>query len=332
MSLSIYFPSPINYLADGLNLPLGGAEKAVLFLSTALAAHGVQVEVSSKTHATFTHSETLLVQRFPLAVKRYRPAFRSVYFSSPDDTSHGAIAALRNTQNLAEFNQLVDGVLAISNYQAQRLVELGIEERKIMPFRWGVDTRSFPVRSSLPEPVCIYTSSPRRGLHLLLDIWPVINAAVPTARLWLYSSMRTYRKSDRTHEGLYARLRTLPNTTVHEPVGQAELVTALSRARVLLYPNTYNETASLAVMEAVAAGCAVVTADAGALPETALGNVFVGARRDPQSLIHAYADRTIDLLTNDNLFLAISKRNQLRAQYSDWTRVAEELIILLKLR
>jgi glycosyltransferase involved in cell wall biosynthesis len=331
MCISFFFPSPIDYLRDQFNKPIGGAETAILRLGEALRSIDIKVEIINSEKGVFKYSNVLIVTRFPLAVLKYRPYFKGVYFFSPDDINHGSFAPLLNPANLALFNQAVDGVISISNYQYQRFVTLGINETKLLQSRYGVQVSDFPKRSVIPQPICIYTSSPKRGLDMLTLIWPKVYQLVPQARLWICSSMATYRKDDSPYKSLYDQLRSLPNTNYFGSVKWSLLVRALCEARVFLYPNTFNETASVATLEAVAAGCAVVTTSTGALPESAKDNILIAPRADVLSYINAFAKWTVRLLTDDQLFQIISERNQLYAQIYDWALIAKEWKRMLRL-
>jgi glycosyltransferase involved in cell wall biosynthesis len=329
VQISFYFPSPINYLKDRFEKPIGGAETALLHMSKALCLAGVEVEIIANDNSSFNFHDVLIVKRFPLVILKYRSAFRAVYFWSPDDSNHGSLAPLYNPENLEKFNQAVDGVFTISHYQYQKFAALGIKETKLIPSRYGINIKDFKERDLKPTKICIYTSSPKRGLELLPQIWPKIHSEVPDATLWVYSSMQTYRKDDSPYEELYNKIRKLPNTTYFGSIKWDQLVRTLSRTRLLLYPNIFEETSSLCTLEAVAAGCAVITSSIGALPESAKDNIFITPFSNPIKYINVFADWAIKILTDDNLFNVISQRNQKQALTFDWKQIATEWLQII---
>ena len=330
-AISIYFPSPINYLADRFTMPIGGAETAVLRISEALARRGIRAEIIDSEQKSFSGNEVLVVKRFPEAVVKLRPQFSKIYFWSPDDIAHGSLAPLRNPKKLAAFNEAVDGVIAISQFQRQRLISIGVEETKVIPSRYGVPSRMFAKRDALPEKICIYTSSPKRGLTQIPQIWRRVQCLLPESQLWVYSSMSTYRKDESEFHDLYRELQQMRNVTYFGAVPWSQLKCALQKARVFLYPNTLNETSSIATLEAIAAGCVVVATEKGALPESAMDNIMIRVRADTESFLSAFASWAVRLLMDDSLFRMMSLRNQLNSRLRDWDVIAEEWEYILKL-
>ncbi|WP_263053615.1 tetratricopeptide repeat protein [Oscillatoria nigro-viridis] len=110
---------------------------------------------------------------------------------------------------------------------------------------------------------------------MLLKVFPAIRQSVPGTRLKVFSSMKVHQIDDNENQLFFGQLyRQCQETEGVEYVGslpQPELVRQLPSVAVLAYPNTYLETSSIAVMEAMACGCRIVTSELAALPETTAG-------------------------------------------------------------
>ena len=118
-----------------------------------------------------------------------------------------------------------------------------------------------------------YTSTPWRGLDILLDAWELIKPN--NCELHIFSSCKIYGqefgKNDVNYEPLYERCTTLPGVVYRGSIPNSELRKELPTFDILAYPNTFEETSCIAVIEALSAGLRVVTSNLGALPETTEG-------------------------------------------------------------
>jgi glycosyltransferase involved in cell wall biosynthesis len=99
----------------------------------------------------------------------------------------------------------------------------------------------------------------------LLDAWQRLNPA--NAELHVWSSMKLYLEDDGPHKDLYERAESMPGVIYHAVAPNPQLRAALRSMHFLVYPCTFAETAGLAVIEAMAAGCRVIIPSLGALPE-----------------------------------------------------------------
>ena len=123
------------------------------------------------------------------------------------------------------------------------------------------------------HPTLVYTSTPFRGLDILVKCFPAIRERVPNVQLRVFSSMKIYQMDDEADKfsQLYETCRTTPGIDYVGPVPQPQLARELKSATMLAYSNSFAETACVAMMEAMASGCMIVSSHLGALPETTAG-------------------------------------------------------------
>lgn len=81
--------------------------------------------------------------------------------------------------------------------------------------------------------------------------------------------------SDSQFQALYDQCRSTPGIEHVGTLPQPDLAEALRAASILAYPCTFPETGCIAALEAMAAGCAVVASDLGALAETTAGHALL---------------------------------------------------------
>jgi len=206
------------------------------------------------------------------------------------------------------FRDVLDGIAFVSAWQRdEHLARFGLapERCTVMPNAVSpafVDLFSAGERilDAKREPILVYASAPYRGLDVLLDVFPAIRAAVPGARLRVFSSMLTYQRRDTEpqYTPLYERARNMPGVAYEGAVPQADLAAALKAAAVLAYPNTFPETFCITALEAMAAGCQVVASDLGALPDTTAGFARLVSWDDgPEAYRDAFVRAVVEALS-----------------------------------
>src|SRR5262249_37346040 len=147
-----------------------------------------------------------------------------------------------------------------------------------------------------------------------------------------YDTDRPYAAPLRArHEATLAEVRGLPGCHVHGNVLQKELARELMRSAIFFYPSTFLETSCIAAMEAMAAGCVVVTSDAGALPEpVGDAGVLVPGVPGSDDYRRAFVAATHALLSDDARWTDLSARARRRAQAQlGWDVCADRLERLL---
>jgi glycosyltransferase involved in cell wall biosynthesis len=283
--------------------PLGGTQSAACYLARALAAQGHQITLLSNVREPGIHGgvASLMPSRLQEAGMRalrldacvvilsagmgvrYRRMLgreTRLVFWTQHAVDQPGVQGLRERSEVGAYDRFV----FVSQWQAAGFAAVfGVprERMAILPNAMAPAFENmYPVKASITAsksipPVLAYTSTPFRGLALLLDAFPRIREAVPGVRLRVYSSMKVYQTpahEDEANYGvLYDRCRRTEGVEYVGSIGQAELARQMREVTFLAYPNTFPETFCIAALEALAAGCRVVTSRLGALPETTAG-------------------------------------------------------------
>lgn len=226
-------------------------------------------------------------------------------------------------------------IVAVSDWLKHRLTKyLKVNPKYIKVIRNG-GSDHFYYNDEPKSKTFVYTSTPFRGLEYLPKIWKRIVAKHPDAKLKVFSSMRLYGQDDPEHyKELYREINQLPNAQHFYPVEHKELALHLRDAAFFLYPNTWEETSCVSLIEAMRSGCVPIITDVGALPETSHGfgkmvamtgvNTTRGWNPD-QSFIDKFADTAIELLTTfDKHDKYYSNISNFAISHYDWNKIKIE--------
>jgi glycosyltransferase involved in cell wall biosynthesis len=306
--------------------PLAGSESALCYLAIELARQAHQVTVLSATsqpghtlgvdclnvHVT---SPAFLAQPFDVVVILNGPAdvclkLRSLLAPTTPLvlwTQHAHDQRAMHDLSRPEVRTGWDGIVCVSQWHRDRMVEhYGLHPARVVVlrnaiapafenlFRSGEDL----IRAKAGRLLLAYTSTPFRGLDVLLPVFAELRKVFPDAELEVFSSMQMYQEDESRdpYKPLYDQCQSAPGVRYVGSLSQPALAAALRPASVLAYPNTFAETSCIAALEALASGLLVVTSDLGALRETTMGyGVLVAPPREPDD-VGAFAQRYFDRL------------------------------------
>lgn len=139
----------------------------------------------------------------------------------------------------------------------------------------------------------VYTSTPWRGLDVLLDAMQQIKT--DKIELDIYSSTQIYgdqfkNTTDKTFIPLYDKAKTIKNVNYKGYLHHKELMKILHTYDCYIHPSTFEETFCMAAMEGLAAGLVGVVTDLGALYETcAEFPIYVPYLKDKKTLSVQFA-------------------------------------------
>lgn len=178
---------------------------------------------------------------------------------------------LKNQENI----DLIKKIVFVSHWQAEQFrKQFNIPGHKTEVMKnacVGVEFRQPGKREKVK--LC-YISTPWRGLDVLLDSWELLNPK--NCELHVFSSCKIYgqdfaNESEKYYQYLYNKCNKLSGVVYRGSIPNEELRKELPQFDILAYPNTFEETSCISIVEALSVGLRVVTSNIGALPETTEG-------------------------------------------------------------
>lgn len=202
----------------------------------------------------------------------------------------------------------------------------------------GVDITRFTRNKRRVPYRCVYLSSPDRGLHWLLSIWPEIRFKYPQAELEVFYEVNTWKEAARglfNEAGIRAEYITkkgvaLEHAGVHfrNAVSPQFLAEELATADIMLYPCDtirFTEGFGVAVLEACAAGVVPFVTDCDAFGEIYQNSgAFIIPRGNDRQWIDRYTETVLQTFANRQLIE--DRRGLVRAfaERLDWPIVTKQ--------
>ena len=348
---------------------LGGTQSALCHLTASLAKDGHCVYLINNTKKTslvnlvnciqlkndsrymedvlnIIDSDVIIVLSLPTLAIQLRKIISKKHVKLYLWTQHSYDQECFKGMNSNIVKDSWDGYIFVSNWQKDAVCNyFNLDRNKayilknaISPaFEELFDERDEIIKIKTKDPYLIYTSTPFRGLEILLELYPDIQKELPDIKLKVISSLKTYQiESDKDeYQHLYKICARNPGIDYMGGLSQTDLSTVLKGALILTYPNTFEETSCISVMEALASGCSVVTTSLAALPETTEGfaSLIEGSATSKlykqkfiKSVVSSY--RKLTECSQDSENKIRSQINFYKINYN-WNLRAKELVSLL---
>lgn len=139
-----------------------------------------------------------------------------------------------------------------------------------------LDTPIEPIplsKKSTDEVRLIYTSTPQRGLAILVPVFIELAKRYPNLRLDVFSSFAIYGwgHADQPYQELFDACRDHPQIHYHGSQPNEVVRAYLQKAHIFAYPSIWQECNSRALIEAMSAGCLCLHPNLAGLGDTSGG-------------------------------------------------------------
>ena len=334
--------SPDNINKGGI----GGSETCAVFVAREFARRGYQAFVFGEckglegvyeevTYKHWTGFDQFAKEReIEIFVSSRRPEIFSVPLKARHKITWVHDIWLAQDANTNVYPDVVDRYYVLSPWHRQFFLghHKAVLPEKTFVTQDGINPERFQAVLPRTKGKMIYSSSPDRGLDILLHVFPRIREKAPHANLHVFYGFNNWEKAIRQRndptqlswmEDIKRALKQ-PGVTFHGRVGQDRLAQEILTTELWGYPTFFWETFCITAAEMMAAGVPVVTSDLAAL-STTVGDAGILIQGDCRQ--KPYQDRFVDecvkMLTIPDHWQQQSMRARQKASLYTWSNLVD---------
>tara|TARA_Y100000590_G_scaffold260404_1_gene292465 strand:- start:1118 stop:2101 length:984 start_codon:yes stop_codon:yes gene_type:complete len=201
-----------------------------------------------------------------------------------------------------DFVSKLDYIVFNSNWNFEKFqYQFKIPEEKSIVIRNAIEEISFKEKPK-DKFNLIYHTTPWRGLAQLLKVFK--NLKMENVKLNVCSSTIIYGKKfddvlGKKYENIFNECKSMENVNYFGFIKNDKIVELLKDMHIFAHPSIWPETSCISAIEAMAAGCEVVTTNLGALYETCSPfGTFISFDRNLNNLEEKYQELLFNSIKN----------------------------------
>ena len=299
------------------------ASGSVARIALSLRLSGQVKQVLSAECFDIVHVHEPLMPFLPIQFLRFSDAINVGTFHAAKEGGNRLYSYGRRL--LRRWHRKLDGKIAVSPAAAALISRYFHGYYNIIPN--GVDIHRFgpPI-----EPVAEFMDGKRnilylgrlekrKGLSYLLRAYPAVKRELPNTRLIIASDGRARPRYER-----YVKHAALEDVIFTGYLPQEEIPRYQHTAAIYCSPATGNESAGIVLLEAMAAGRAIVASNIDGYASVLTHNVegLLVRPKDAEALSHAL----VHLLADDRLREEMGERARQRAEQFSWERISQRIL------
>ena len=164
-----------------------------------------------------------------------------------------------------------------------------------------------PNKKPTDEIRLIYTSTPQRGLSILIPVFEELCKTHNNIVLDVFSSFNLYGWTDmnKQFEDIFERCRNHPKINYHDSQPNEVVREALTKAHIFAYPSIWHECNSRSLIEAMSAKCLCLHPNLAGLSDTSGGLTsmyqFIDDTSQHANSFYQLLNRAIEVISNDSM-------------------------------